>query len=108
MANHITVYQQALYRQLVPRITAGPATPAPTYILHHEKQVAQAAPANKKIPAERWYIQAASLYWLANVQRPEELPDIWQTLAPLTKEKARPAFEIACRESTRALRYKAP
>ena len=28
-------------------------------------------------------------------------------MAPLTKEKARPAFEIACRESARALRLKA-
>ena len=27
---------------------------------------------------------------------------------PLTKEKARPAFEIACRESAQALRCKAP
>ena len=26
----------------------------------------------------------------------------------MTKEKARPAFEIACRESTQALRCKAP
>ena len=29
-------------------------------------------------------------------------------MAPLTKEKARPALEIACRESARDLRYKAP
>ena len=29
-------------------------------------------------------------------------------MSPLTKEKARPAFEIACRESARALRCKAP
>ena len=48
------------------------------------------------------------MYRLSNVQGPEELPEIWQTLATLTKEKARPAFERACRESARALRYKAP
>ena len=53
-------------------------------------------------------MQAPSLYRLADVQIPEELPQIWQTLAPLTKERARPAFEIMCRESALALRYKAP
>ena len=29
-------------------------------------------------------------------------------MAPLSKEKAQPAFEMACRESARALRCKAP
>ena len=76
MAYHITVGGQALKRQMVPRITAGPATPAPTYILHQAQQVSQAALAKKKIPAERWYLQAASLYRLVNVQRLEELPEI--------------------------------
>ena len=38
----------------------------------------------------------------------QELPQIWHTLAPLTKEKARPAFKISCRESARVLRCKAP
>ena len=82
MADHITVGRQALQRQLVPRITAGPATPSPTYIMHQAQQAAQAAPKKKKIPAERWYLQAASLYRLADVQRPEKLPEIWQNLAP--------------------------
>ena len=108
MADHIAVGQQALQRQLLPRITAGHATPAQTYIVHQAQQVAQAAPEKKRIPAERWDLQAASMYWPADVQRPEELPDIWKTLAPLTKEKARPTFEIDCRESAIALRCMPP
>ena len=108
MADHITVGRQNLQRQLVPHIPAGPATPDPTYIVHQAQQVTQAAPAKKKIPAERSDLQALSLYTLTNVQGTEELPEIWKTLAPPTKEKARPAFEIACRESARFLRRKAP
>ena len=53
-------------------------------------------------------MQAPSLYRLSDVPGPEELPQIWHTLAPLTKEKARLAFEIVCRESSRAVRCKAP
>ena len=76
--------------------------------MHQSQQFAQVAPVKKKIPEERWYLQAYSLYRLSDVQGPEELPEIWQTLATLTKEKASPAFERACRESARALRYKSP
>ena len=108
MSNHITVGQHALQWQLVPRITAGTATPDPTYIVHQSQQAAQAATTKKKIPAERWDLQDASLYRIVDLQRPEELTELWQTLTPLTKEKARPAFEIACRESARALRCKPP
>ena len=89
------------------RACAQPATKAPTYIAQ-QAQTSKAASAKKKNPAERWDLQAPSLYRLADVQGPEDLPQIWHTLDPLTKEKARPAFEIACRESARALRYKAP
>ena len=64
--------------------------------------------AKKKSPAERWDLQVPSLYCLADVQSPEELPEIWNTLVPLTKEKARPAFEMACRESARALIFNPP
>ena len=110
MYNHITVVRQTLQRQLIPRIPAGPATPAPapTYIVHQSQQVFQAALAKKKSPTERWDLQAASLYQIADIQGPEELSEIWQTLSPLTKEKAQPAFEIARRESARALRCKPP
>ena len=66
------------------------------------------APAKKKESAERWYLQAPYMYRLANVQGPEDFPDIWKKLAPLTKEKARPSFKMACRESAQALRCKAP
>ena len=104
MADHITVRFQTLQRQMVPHISAGPAIPAPTYILHQIQQFAQAAHAKKKRPAERWDLQAASLYRLTAVQGPEDLSKIWKTLAPLTKEKSRPTFEIECRESARALR----
>ena len=108
MANYITVGRQNLQRQLVHRISSGPVTPAPTYIFHQAKQFSQAAPTKKKIPADRWYLQALSMYSHTDVQVPEELPEIWQTLAPLTKEKARPVLKIACRESARALRCKSP
>ena len=53
-------------------------------------------------------MQDSSLCRLADVKIPEDLPLIWHTLAPLTKEKACPAFEIACRESAQDLRRKAP
>ena len=74
MADHITFGRKNLQRQLVPLIPVSPATPAPTYILHQAQQVAQTAPAKKKIPAESWDLQASSLYRLADVQGPEELP----------------------------------
>ena len=108
MANHITVGRQNLQQQLVPCTPVGPATSAPTYILQQAQQVPPAAPAKKKNLSERCYLQASSLYRLTNVQGPEYLPEIWKTLPPLTKEKAQPAFKIACRESARALRCKAP
>ena len=108
MANHITVIRQTLQRQLVPCIPAGPATPALTYIVHQAQKVSQAAPAKMKRPKERWDLHAASLYRLIEVQGPEDLPEIWQTLSLLIKEEARPAFEISFIESARDLKYKAP
>ena len=108
LADHITVILQTLHRQLVPHTCAQPATPVPTYIVQQTQQVAQATPAKKKNPAELWDLQAPSLYRLSNVQGLEELPQTWKTLAPLTKEKSRPTFEIARRESARALICKAP
>ena len=108
LADKITVSHQTLQRHLVPRTRAQPATPAPTYIVQQAQPVDQATPPKKKNPAERWDLQAPSLYRLANVQGPEELSQIWKTLAPLTKEKARPAFKIACIESAQDLRCKAP
>ena len=107
LADHITISRQTLQSQLVPSARAHPATPAQTYI-DQQAQPAQATPAKKKNPAERWYFQALSLCRLADVKSLEDLPLIWNTLAPLTKEKARPAFKIACRESARAFRCKAP
>ena len=96
LADHITFSRQTLQRQMVPRNPAGPATPTPAYIIQNQP-AAQAAPAKEKDPAEQWDLQAPSLYRLANVQVPEDLPKIRNTLALLTKEKARPAFEISCR-----------
>ena len=55
-----------------------------------------------------WDLQAPYLYRLVNVQGPEDLPDTWKTLAPLSKEKAWTASKMACRERARALRCKAP
>ena len=107
LADHIKVSQQKLLREMVPRTPSGPAAPSPNYIIQSQP-AAQAAPAKKKVPAERSDLQAPYLYRLANVQGLEDLPDIWKKLAPLLKEKARPAFEMACRESARDLRYKAP
>ena len=60
----LIVRRQTLKRQLVPRIFAGTATPAPTYIVHQEQKVAQAAPSKKKIHAEVWDLQDVSLYML--------------------------------------------
>ena len=106
LADHIMVSRQTLQIHMVPHTPIGPAAPTPTYIIQNQL-AAQAEPAKKKDPAERWDLQPPSLYRLANVQGPEDLPNIWKTLAPLKKEKAIPAFEIACRESARALRCKA-
>ena len=108
MDNHTTVGHQNLQQQLVPRTPVGPATPSPAYIVHQSQQVAPAAPSKRKTPAERWDLQDSSLYRIANVPRPEDLPEIWQNLASPTKEKERPAFNITCRESARALQCKAP
>ena len=83
MADHITVGRQNLQNQLVLRISAEPSTPAPTYIVQQSQPVSQAAPTKKKTPAERWDLQASYLYRISDVQGPEELPEIWQTLAPL-------------------------
>ena len=84
LADHITISRQTLQRQLVPRARAQPATPAPTYIVK-QAQTDQATPDKKKNPEERWDFQAPSLCRLANVQGPEDQPQIWHTLAPLTK-----------------------
>ena len=108
LANHIMVRRQTLQRHLVPRTCAILATTAPTYVFQQTQPVSQAAPIKKKKPAECWELQAPSLYRLAEIQGPKEIPQIWQTLAPPTKEKARPAFKIICRESARALRSKVP
>ena len=85
MADHITVGCQTVKRQLVPRIPAGPNTTVLAYIVHQSQKVAHASPAKKKVPEERWELQAASLYRLTEVQGPEDLPEIWQNLSPLTK-----------------------
>ena len=108
MADHITVGRQNLQRQLVSLTPTGPATSTPTYIVKQAQKVALAAPSKKKTLEERWDLHASSLYRTVNVHGPEDLPEIWQNLAPLTKEKARPTFETACRESARALQCKAP
>ena len=76
--------------------------------MHQAQQVFPAALAKKKNLAEHWDLQASSIYRITDIQGPEELPEIWQALSPLTKEKARTAFKIACRESARALRCKPP
>ena len=106
MSDHIMVSRQNLQRQMVPRTLARTATPSPTYIVQQTKPVAQAVSTKKKNPAEHWDLQAPSLYRLAEIQGPKEIPQIWQTLAPPTKEKARPAFKIVCRESAQSLRCK--
>ena len=108
MDAHITVGRQNLQQQLVPSTPAGPATSAPTYIVHQAQQVALTAPPKGKKQAEHWDHQSSSLYRLANVQGPEDLPHTWQTLSPIKKENSQPAFKIACRESAKALRCKAP
>ena len=71
---------------MVPRTPTGPAVPPPTYIIQNQ-WAAQAAPAKKKDLAERWDLQAPSLYILADVQGPEDLSKIWKNLAQLTKEE---------------------
>ena len=106
LADHITISCQTLQRQLVSNARAHPATLSPTYIFK-QAQPYWATPAKKENPAERWDLQAPSLCRLANVKSPEYLTLIWHTLAPLTKEKARPTFDVACRERAPALGYKA-
>ena len=55
-----------------------------------------------------WEIQQFSLFRLCNIDKIENLPKIWKTIIPLTKEKARMVIEIMCVHKTRELRYKAP
>ena len=108
MDDHITAGRQNMHLQLVPRTPVGLATSALIYIMHQAQQVSLTAPPKKKTLAERWDLQASSLYRLSNVPGSEELPEICQTLASLTKENAWPVFEIAYRESARALLCKGP
>ena len=105
--DHITISRKTLYRQMVPSACAQPATLSPTYIVQ-QLQPSQATPAKNKNPAKRWDLQALSLSRIVDIQSPEDPTLIWHTLAPLIKEKACPAFKIACRESARALGCKAP
>ena len=107
LANHITVSRQDLLKATVPRTPSIPAALAPTYTIKSQP-ASQAATAKEKEPSEMWDLQASYLYRLEDVQSTEDLPEIWKILAPLSKEKARPAFKMACRESARALRCKAP
>ena len=76
---------------MVLRTPAGPAAPTPTYTTQYQP-AAQAVPTKKRDPEERWDLQAPPLYRIADVKGPEDMPKIWKTLAPLTKEKARPTF----------------
>ena len=94
LVDHITVSRQELLKVKVPRTPSRPDTPAPRYIIQSQP-ASQAALAKKKEPAERWDLQATYLCRLADVQGPEDLPEIWKTLAPLSKEKAWLAFEMA-------------
>ena len=84
------------------------ASPANTDLHHPEPTGSPVSARQEKYPTERWDLQEPYLYRLDDIQGPEDLPNIWKTLDPLTKERARPAFGIACRESARALRCKAP
>ena len=76
--------------------------------MHQSKQVSPKAPAKKKTRLNVGTCKPHHFTGSSNVPGPEDLPDIWQTLAFLTKEKARPAFKIACRENARALQCKSP
>ena len=93
LAYHITVSRKKLLIEMVPRTPSGTATPSLTYIIQIQP-AAQAAPENKKDPAERWDLQAPYLYRLANVQGSEDLPDIWKTLAPLKRRRRSPPSKL--------------
>ena len=73
LADHITVNRQTLQRKMVPRTPAGPAAPTPTYVIHNQP-AAQEAPIKKKDPEEQWDLLDPSMYRLADVQGPEDLP----------------------------------
>ena len=49
-----------------------------------------------------------ALFRLVNVIESKTLLEIWHTLSPIAKVKAQPSLDIACRNSTHALQYKAP
>ena len=92
-----------MQQQLVPHDATGPAAPAPTYIVHHAQYVALTATAKKKTTSKSWDLKASALYRLSNIPGTEDLPEICQTLPPLTKENTQPNFEISFRESARVL-----
>ena len=108
MADQITVSRHCLQHQMVPRSTLVQMAPTPTYISHQAQQAPPPAPVKKKTPAERGDLQATALFWISNATATDKLQEIWHTLAPLTKEKACLALEIACRTSACVLRCKAP
>ena len=92
MDNHITVGRHNLQKHIVPCTAAGTASPAPNYIVHQSQQASTSAPINEENLAGHLDLQASALYRIANFPIPEDQPDIWKTLGPLTKIKSRQAF----------------
>ena len=59
-------------------------------------------------PAECWELQQLALTLLCHIQVMQDLPKIWADLAPLKKEKARTALEIACFTREQSLQMNPP
>ena len=87
-----------------PPITGG----APTIITKAPQHTHQLQDNNKDATqSEHWELQHLTLTCLCNVQSLQDLTNIWASLAPLKKEKARTALEIVCLAWVRALWPKA-
>ena len=59
-------------------------------------------------PTDRWGADLRSLLQIFNFSMESQLPDIWITVAPLKKDRARAAMEAACWRSTENLRFHPP
>ena len=59
-------------------------------------------------PSGKWDNNLQNFMRLCNVTAVDDLPQIWRTIAPLSRDRARPAMEAVCRKKSNQMRFRAP
>ena len=57
-------------------------------------------------PAERWGADLRSLLQVCYARTAAQLLEIWRTVAPLDKDRARAVMEAACQRTIKILRFR--